>query len=133
MAEAILKSKQLQNVHVRSGGIYAAQGAPMSTNAQLVLNEQGIPHQHYASQVTVEDLQWADLIITMTNQHKKTLVQMMPTAIEKTFTLKEFTSSSIQDVVDPYGGSIEMYRATFQELQQHIEQMMTYLQKEWQE
>ena len=35
-------------------------------------------------------MNWADLILTMTMGHKRTVIQRFPDAIEKTFTLKEY-------------------------------------------
>ena len=57
MAEAILKSKNLDNVSVRSAGIYAMEGGEMSENAKQALANEGIFHNHISHSVTPEDLQ----------------------------------------------------------------------------
>lgn len=131
MAEAILASKKLAHVNVRSGGIYAASGAPMSQHAQAVLNEHQIAHAHSATQVNEADLQWADLILTMTTGHKQAIAQQAPATIEKMFTLKEYvTAAAEQDVMDPYGGSLHVYRDTFYELHELIDRLIKRLEEE---
>lgn len=123
MAEAILKSKSLPNVHVKSAGIYALEGGGMSENARAVLLEENIHHEHISKQITEQDIEWADLILTMTSAHKEMLVRTYEQAKNKTYTLKEYvTPYSSQDVFDPFGGDISTYKQTYQELKRLIEQ-----------
>ncbi|MGP7817035.1 low molecular weight protein arginine phosphatase [Niallia sp. 01092] len=117
MAEAILKNKKLKNVEVKSAGVYAMDGGAASNHAQEVLAEKGIDHHHTSSMLTKELLDWATHIFTMTTGHKNAIAAQFPSSIEKTFTLKEFaTEDKKGDVIDPFGGSVEHYRKTFQEL-----------------
>ncbi len=120
MAEAILHSKRLPNVEVKSAGVYAVNGGDASTHAKVVLQEQGIAHNHSSSQLTKGHTDWATFILTMTASHKQLILSHFPDAINKTYTLKEFVGE-IGDVSDPFGGSVEMYRNTFNELQKLIE------------
>ncbi|MFJ8263093.1 low molecular weight protein arginine phosphatase [Rummeliibacillus sp. NPDC094406] len=117
MAEAILKSRNIQNVEVKSAGVYAMPGSPMSQNTKSVLKEQRINYDHTAQTVNLEDLKWANLILTMTNGHKEALLQGFPQVADKTFTFKEYvTENNDLDVFDPFGGDMSTYRGTFQEL-----------------
>ncbi|WP_342473106.1 low molecular weight protein arginine phosphatase [Metasolibacillus sp. FSL H7-0170] len=125
MAEAIFKAKRLPNIEVRSAGIYALEGGEMSENAQRVLNSENIPHEHISRQVTVEDIEWADLILTMTTVHKELLVRSYEVAMQKTYTLKEYvTPYTAPDVSDPYGGDLHTYKQTFFELRHLIEELV---------
>ena len=94
MAEALFRSMaQAENVdvEVRSAGVYAVDGMPMSENAAQVLREKGVdPGSFRSSQLTGEMVQWADTILTMTSRHKRQLLEMHPEAAEKTFVLKEY-------------------------------------------
>ena len=56
----------------------------------------------------------------MTNSHKQHILQLAPEAEGKVFLLKEYSSGENLDIMDPFGGSIEIYRACFQELYQDI-------------
>ncbi|MFL6560768.1 MAG: low molecular weight protein arginine phosphatase [Bacillus sp. (in: firmicutes)] len=117
MAEAILKNKDIDAIEVRSAGIYAANGSEASTHAKKVLEDNGITHNHRSSLLTKAEVEWADLILTMTASHKAAIQQQYPHAGQKVFTLKEYSGDSFSyDVVDPYGGSLALYEATFREL-----------------
>jgi len=130
MAEVILKHKQLNDVQVRSAGIYAMPNAEMSVHAQQVLNDANMTHQHLATQLSITEVEWADLILTMTTAHKDTIIANYPNAENKVFTLKEYTSEgSLGNVVDPYGGYKAIYEETFAELNALIEQLVKILEK----
>lgn len=121
MAEAILTSMKLENVEVRSAGIYALEGGEMSENAKSVLEAEQISVNHRSSMVSKDDLQWADLILTMTSAHKELVLQAYPEVQEKIFTLKEYTAPyTSKDISDPFGGDYHQYKQTFQELKQYI-------------
>ncbi|MFC9541010.1 low molecular weight protein arginine phosphatase [Lysinibacillus sp. NPDC056959] len=130
MAEVILKHKQLNNVEVRSAGIYAMPNAEMSAHAQQVLYEANMTHQHLATQLSITEMEWADLILTMTTAHKDTIIANFTNAEQKVFTLKEYTSEvSGGNVVDPYGGSIRIYKETFAELTTLVEQLVKKIEE----
>ncbi len=58
----------------------------------------------------------------MTESHKQHVLARFPEAEGKTFTLHEFLGDD-KDVVDPFGGSIDVYRQTRDELEQAIEKL----------
>ena len=121
MAHAILISMQLPNVEVRSAGIYALEGGDMSENSKSVLEAHQISMDHYSKLVSRDDLQWADLILTMTTAHKELVLQLYPEVQEKIFTLKEYTAPyTSKDISDPFGGDYHQYEQTYLELKQYI-------------
>ena len=121
MATAILKNKNLPNVSVKSAGIYAQEGSAMSQNAQYVLDQKSIIHDHKSMPFTLEDAQWADIILTMTTAHKDMIQQISHDVAHKTFTLKEYVAMDGQvNVQDPYGGDIALYEQTYEELNEAI-------------
>ncbi|WLR55298.1 low molecular weight protein arginine phosphatase [Mesobacillus subterraneus] len=125
MAEAILKSKQLTGVEVKSAGVYAPNGAEASVNAKTVLEENHISHDHRSSTLTKENIDWATLVLTMTQSHKGLILSQYPDAGDKTFTLKEFADEKGNlDVADPFGGNEQIYREAFEEIQKNIERIM---------
>ncbi|WP_096911876.1 low molecular weight protein arginine phosphatase [Neobacillus jeddahensis] len=128
MAEAILKNKNLTGFEVKSAGIYAANGSEASTHAKQVMEDNGVAHNHRSSMLTGVEVDWADLILTMTASHKFAIQQQFPQSGRKVFTLKEFGGEPFNhDVVDPYGGSREMYEATYRELQEFIDKAIEKL------
>ncbi|GEK33259.1 low molecular weight protein arginine phosphatase [Kurthia sibirica] len=130
MAEAILKNKNLQNVEVSSAGVFAQDGGELSRNAQTVLMQNDIEVDHTTSAIDAEKLAKADLILTMTLGHRQAVLQAYPAVADKTFTLKEYVDASNYDVSDPYGGSVEVYRQTFKELQQLIDALQLKILEE---
>jgi protein-tyrosine phosphatase len=128
MAEALFKKMELPDIEVRSAGIYAADGSDASTNAKKVLDEQNIAHNHRSSALTESLMEWSDYILTMTEGHKGTIINLYPNAQSKTFTLKEFAKiTGYPDIADPFGGSVEMYRATFFEIKEALEKVANRL------
>jgi protein arginine phosphatase len=130
MAEALLKHKQLSHIHVKSAGVFAMEGSDASEHAKAVLAEKGVDIDHRSSLLKKEDIDWATYILTMTTGHKQHVIGRFPEAKGKTFTLKEFVSGQEGDIFDPFGGSVETYRQTREELEQLIEQLIKKLQED---
>lgn len=131
MAEAILRSKGIANVSVRSAGIHAQNGWPISSNAKMLIEEVDMPYTAVSRAVSSKDLKWADVVLTMTEGHKAALIHSHPEAYHKTFTLRGFvTPESTGDVHDPYGGDIETYRQAFDELSEIIDELEKKLMEE---
>ncbi len=97
MAEALLKHK-LPNANVKSAGVFAAKNQRASQQAIDVLAQEDIMLDHQSSPVTTEILNWADVVLTMTTDHKKSLIMQFPDFQEKYFTLKEFVSEADKNV-----------------------------------
>lgn len=91
MAEALIKHK-MPGVEVLSAGIFAGRNQRPNNKAVEAMQLQGITLEHNSQPVTDELLYWADLIITMTTQHKQSLILQHPNFQAKYFTLKEYVS-----------------------------------------
>lgn len=91
MAEALVR-KRLPEVEVQSAGIFAHDGSPASHQAVTVMEEAGVLFGHLSKPVTRERVEWADLILTMTEQHKQLLLEQYPHAAGKLYTLPEYAS-----------------------------------------
>jgi protein-tyrosine phosphatase len=125
MAAAILESKQIPGVEVKSAGVFAASGDAASPNAQKVLEENQLPLEHQSTQLSEEEVNWASVILTMTASHKAAVISHFPQAEGKIHTLREFAGEHDGlDIADPYGGSMDIYRASFGEIQQAIEKAL---------
>jgi protein arginine phosphatase len=125
LAESLLKNMNIPGVAVKSAGTFASDGSEASTNTKMVLEEKGIPHNHKSSMLTEENVNWADHILTMTVGHKKTVVDLFPQAGEKAYTLKEFAGMDEDlNIADPYGGPVEVYRETYEEIKECIDMIV---------
>ncbi|KZR57600.1 low molecular weight protein arginine phosphatase [Bacillus badius] len=129
MAEAILKDRK-QEWEVRSAGVYAAAGSGASAHTMAVLKENQISFQHVSQGLGKDVVEWADAIFTMTASHKQAVLSLFPDCANKLWTLKEFAKGERGDVADPYGGSIEEYRQTYEELDELITEALKKMQSE---
>lgn len=123
MAEALIRERLGElgvNVRVSSAGIFA-DGSPASDNSRVAMAEVGIDISYHKSrQVTKEMIENADLILTMTNGHKITVLSAVPQAAGKVFTLAEYSGEE-RDVTDPFGGSIDDYRYCRNEIDRMVD------------
>ncbi|MFH5187626.1 low molecular weight protein arginine phosphatase [Paenibacillus sp. TAB 01] len=94
MAEGILRrllqEHGLDHIEVRSAGVAAYDGSPVSSHAASILREQGAPANLTSSALSRELMQWADIVLTMTTGHKQHAIGRFPEYIDKMYTLKEF-------------------------------------------
>ncbi|MGE7761898.1 low molecular weight protein arginine phosphatase [Peribacillus sp. NPDC097895] len=131
MAEAILKNKNIAGVEVKSAGVYASAGQDASMHAKNVMAEYDIVHNHHSTPLSEKEMEWATHIFTMTEGHKAVIARAYPKIIDKTFTLKEFIIDDKydRDIIDPFGGSEGLYRETFRQLQELIEELVIRLKE----
>ncbi|MFS0836227.1 low molecular weight protein arginine phosphatase [Paenibacillus sp. 1P03SA] len=166
LAEGILRHMAREEnleVQIRSAGVFASDGSPISRQSSSVLREKGCEASISSSLLRSADVDWADLILTMTQDHKRAVIQRFPQAADKTHTLKEFVEDDSEvttaaaewekliaelqvkqalsqeitieertrlkylekrlpdyDISDPYGGSLELYRHTAEEIEEAL-------------
>lgn len=114
MAEAVLKNNAI-DADVKSRGIFANDGEPASEYAKLAVINYGLSlEEHTSKQISMADIQNAELILTMTDGHKKMLESICPK--DKLFTIKEYCTGEQGDVLDPFGGSVDTYMECAKEI-----------------
>lgn len=127
MAEAIAKYTAQNmniNVEIKSAGIYANPGEKASDNAVLAMKEMNLDLSNHISQrLTNELLVESDLVLTMTNGHKSSILSLFPTFKGKVFTLFEYIGEN-GEVADPFGGDIVSYRKTAVQLKNVIDKIL---------
>ncbi len=100
-----------------SCGIATDDGLPISRNAALVMQSIDIDSSNFRSQMATDELiAQSDLIFTMTSSHKNALLRYFPQARNKISTLLPNC-----DVPDPFGGTFDIYMATFNSFRKQIE------------
>jgi protein-tyrosine-phosphatase len=125
MAEAIARQiaaeRGLTDVKVSSAGIGAYDGSTASDGALLIGLEHGTDlSTHRSRLLTRETVESADVVLTMAEQHLARVRELGGEG--KAFLLTEFASngSTARSVSDPFGGDLETYRATYEELDREI-------------
>ena len=80
-------------IEVRSVGTWGRTGSPATREAVAAAAEHGIDiRKHRSAGFTPEPAAWADLIITMTSEQAEEVLEQVPDAAAKTFTLKELVA-----------------------------------------
>ena len=94
MAEILLRHslRMVAGVNVTSAGTNALVGEPMAAEARAVLEGLGLRDDppHVARQLTAELVRRSDLILALTRDHRRRVVQLDPSATRRVFTLREF-------------------------------------------
>ncbi|SDO63667.1 protein-tyrosine phosphatase [Paenibacillus sp. yr247] len=170
LAEGLLRIRVHQEglaAEVRSAGVSAVTGGPISRNSASLLREAGFKELIQSLTIQESEVKWADLILTMTMGHKRAVIQRFPDAMEKIFTLKEYVEDDAHilqaieereqlitelelkqalsqtvtieersriyklehvipdyDISDPYGGSLEVYRQTAEEISGSLDKLV---------
>ncbi|EOD01760.1 protein-tyrosine-phosphatase [Caldisalinibacter kiritimatiensis] len=125
MAEALFKDmiekagKDIKGLKVASAGVCAIPNQPATAQAIHALKEEGIDlSSHRSKPLTKEMIDKADLILTMTVNHKNAVLQMTPDAKGKVFTLKEYALKdiNIDEILDELGVLYSRLREKREEL-----------------
>lgn len=94
LAEQLL-AEQLRDIpeaNISSAGTHALVGEPMFDVTQQIARSYGVENidSHRARQVTEALLESSDLILTMTRDHRRTVVELSPRVTRRVFTIREF-------------------------------------------
>jgi len=124
MAEGILKHllerNGIQGVRVGSAGTTGLEGEPASSHAVLTCRENGIDISgHVARPLSPEMIRESDLIVVMEVYHMERVLQMVPSAVAKTFMLTEFLrdKGDTDFIADPYGLPPWAFKACFERIE----------------
>jgi protein-tyrosine phosphatase len=121
MAAAILRDRIAQlglqdTVEVISAGVWAEDGNRASANGVAVLRLRGIDlAEHRSQRLSPTLLKQANIVLVMEEAHRRSIFYTAPEHLSKVYLLSEMAGKH-DDVEDPYGGSIEEYAATADEL-----------------
>jgi protein-tyrosine phosphatase len=146
MAEMMLRDmagRRGLHLEVRSAGVAALDGQPMSEHAAEALRKRNVPIPPGAasSSLKADAASWADLILTMTVRHKQMLLTLFPETAGKTFTLKEYALGTEAsggaadfaalygefDIADPFGGPLALYEKVAEEIGGLLERVLDRL------
>lgn len=116
MAEGYLRSRKLNNINVTSRGL-ASDGSPVSKCSVEVMGEIGIDiSSHLSKQLTHEDIEASDKIISLSLSHKELLLSVGVDE-KKLFVLGHGIS-------DPFGGDSSVYRKSRDEIIEEIDKLI---------
>lgn len=137
MAEGLLTKRAREEidsrVEVTSAGTAGFDGLPASDYAQRVAAENGIDLGRFRSSALDRGrIERADLILVMAPSHREVVVREVRSAADRTFLIKEFGGAAPgtgDSVPDPIGGSIDVYREAYRQIQAAIEGALPRLRR----
>ncbi|PHC41060.1 low molecular weight phosphatase family protein [Bacillus toyonensis] len=124
MAEALLRHHGGDKFEVQSAGVFAYPGSDASIYAKEALAEKGISIDHAAQQVNEALLDWADIVVTMTENQKQIVLGHYPSVEKKLNTLYGLTEGIGKDISDPFGGSLSIYKETLDEMEKLVQTLL---------
>lgn len=132
MAEGLLRALLPADSgwEVCSAGICAGDGFPVSRNSVDALREKEIDISNHLSQnLSPELIEQADLLVTMTRQHRVAILSFSPESADKVFLLKSFgiAQSAAADIADPVGEGLDVYRRVRDEIDAALPDLILYL------
>ncbi|MCZ8514810.1 low molecular weight protein arginine phosphatase [Paenibacillus filicis] len=138
MAEGMLRSMLAEQafglMEVKSAGVAAYDGSPVSDHAVTVLKNKGCSVTGGSTPLTSSIVAWADLILTMTSSHKRHTIQLYPESVDKVFTLKEFvhddTDASKREELQGLLTELQLKRALSQPITEEERTRLLTLEKE---
>lgn len=115
-----VEDRGLDDVEVRSAGTFAGRGAPASSGAVLAARQHGLDLSGHRSTPLGPDLvEWADLVLAMTNAHLRVAVDIGGEG--KTSLVTEFLPEGHpergREVADPAGGDVGRYEEVLELLE----------------
>lgn len=129
MAEAIFKEIMDDDVYVCSSGTSAESGRGPSPNTVEVCNNHGIDiTKHKATYFKDSDIEDMDVVLTATESHKEKIKIYYKDL--NIYTIKEFCEEYPLDINDPYGGSLEVYDACFEEIDRVLNKIKSKMSAE---
>lgn len=109
---------------VASCGVYAGPGSPASENAVRAMDERSIDLTGHRSSPAIDrEIADADLVLCMTRSHLGALLGMLPPGADEDGRIQLLDPDG-GDVPDPFGGPLEVYRATADAIAGFIEKRL---------
>ncbi|WP_237134326.1 low molecular weight protein-tyrosine-phosphatase [Pseudohongiella sp. O18] len=129
VAEALLK-QALPGKQIQSAGLRAMVGHGVEATAAEIATAAGLDvSEHQARQLSAEHAQWADLILVMSQNQRRMLGQVAPSAMGKSLLLGHWIraagtrANNGQDIPDPYKKSRDVF--------EHVHKLMEEAVQLW--
>ncbi len=126
----MLSEAVVSGIAVASAGTAALEGMPATELAVKTASDWGIDLSgHRSRPVTDEIVAGADLILTMTPEHREEILLHDPAASERTFLLKSYPERVKKDpafwVRDPIGGGAAEYQRSFLDIEEALRRVFS--------
>ena len=111
---------------ITSTGTNAYTGDRATKFATVAISKYGVElNYHRATHVEESDIREADLILCMTQSHKRRVLDRYPRLEKITYTLKEYTGEiEYIDIDDPWGYNLEVYDSCAKEIVSYVDKLI---------
>ena len=125
-------SRGLSDLECGSAGTFALPGRPASGPGIAVAAAHGLDlARHRSRELSLELLEWADVIVGMEASHAEAAARWAPEA--SVYVMTDFLPADDRQagsgVPDPYGGDLETYEATWALLERAMRGFFDWLQE----
>ena len=129
MQKRIIDEKKENDYIIESAGLSAYTGDRATEFATLVMKKYGVNlENHRATYIEESDIKEADLVICMTQAHKRKIINRYPNLEGKVFTLKEFIGEKeYLDIDDPWGFGLEVSENCSKEIVYYVDKLVDKL------
>lgn len=137
LAEVLFRelTRERGDYEVLSAGVGAFSGQPASRSSQQLASERGLDLSgHRSKAVTVDLVDAATHIFTMSRGHLADLLGTYPEAEDKVYLVSEFAADDDlrgRDLTDPFGGDLDEYRETLARLERLLPSVFNYIEQTW--
>lgn len=109
------------SVRILSAGTSTPGGQPASRHAAFVVADRGGSLAgHVSTPVHDAQLQDADIVLTMTQAQRDTILRRWPMVSPRVQTLGEAAGEPMAEIPDPFGGTLADYESAYQEIERLI-------------
>ncbi len=115
MAEAVFNFDYADSGYIAESAGLMADGSPVSDNALDALFEDGyrVKGARNSRQLTRELMESADIIVGISSSHAMQMIMSYPDLASRIYSMPF-------DITDPYGGSLEVYKACLADIKKAL-------------
>jgi len=128
-----LKDMGVEDTIVISAGTNAINGLKPTDETIEVMKEEGVDVSGYVSSgLTKTNIDNADAVLVMTEEHKKRILTISPSSKDKVYLLRAFSEKYKKDdnsIGDPIGRPIEFYRDIFKIIKDSSEGFIKWIKE----
>ncbi|MCZ6772295.1 MAG: hypothetical protein O7G83_09985, partial [Proteobacteria bacterium] len=129
-AEHYARLRLPQNYDIKSCGYFPKNGRPSPGNAIQAADQLGIDLGPHRSEVLSSELiEAAGVVVIFDEENRQTIRKYFPKAHRKTHALGTFSPTRNTIISDPYGGTADDFRATYESIMGAIDKCATSLDR----
>lgn len=127
MAVAMFRDRcSAPGVQIHSSGLQACVGHGIEPTAREVLDDSQVSHyEHRASQVTLQQLHWADLVLVMEHSHLRNVIKLAPEVRGKVWLIGKWRDD--MEIADPFRRPKGAFVDTYNSLTRCVEDWLPHL------